>query len=133
MKIIRSSIGAAATGTALILMVASCADPTYDERIAYLNTVSAKGAEMHALIAEAGGAADEKRCGELFGALEDRPPTFFSGGGDLTDEEESEAFSEQAKLVFVDSCLSGKVGEATELEIMESGSPDPSESTSSST
>jgi hypothetical protein len=132
MEIVRSSIAVAVTGTALVMLTASCADPTYDERIEYLNTISAKGAEMHGLITEAGGEPGEKRCEELFGALEDKPPQFYTGGGNH-DQEETEAFSEQAKLVFVDSCLSGTAGETTELDILESGSPGPSESTSSST
>lgn len=104
------------------LMAVGCsAASTYDERIEYLNTVSARGVELHDLIIAGDGDPDDERCRELYAGLEEEVPSFEDWG--VSNWEEEEAFIAQAEQVFVDSCLSGKAASADLLDVMESPTP----------
>lgn len=105
-------------------LASGCVDnSTYDERIEYLNTVSAKGVEMNGLIIAADGEATDNRCRELYAGLEEELPAFTEDGGLTTEYEEEEAFIAQAEQLFVDACMSGKSAQTDLLDVMESATP----------
>jgi hypothetical protein len=112
-----------AAALTLAVAAAGCSEmSTYEDRIEYLNTVSARGVELHGLIVAGDGEADDARCRELYAGLEEEVPS-FEDWNTGKDTEEEEAFIAQAEQVFVDSCMSGQAGSVDLLDVMESATP----------
>ncbi len=94
-----AAAGLALTATAAL---AGCTEiASYDQRMDYLRKVAQRGADTHALIASQEATIDKPRCERAFeGINSSDEPTVLA--------REREAWGNQVREFFVDSCVSGK-------------------------
>jgi hypothetical protein len=87
-----------------IMGITGCTSADYQERMDYLRQMAKQGAETHALLASQEALIDKARCERAYAGIGNK------GKPDVTttDGQDPEAWEQQVKEFFVDSCVSGK-------------------------